>query len=154
MADTSFLKNEVETYVRSVLSAEYHVGFSSRVLTLTTGGTHEFDAVSADGRYVASIKSASGKTSGGNVPSGKVKDLEAELYYLTLVGVPHRLLVVTNPEFFKITSRRLIGRLAPGITLKLIELPEPLGNAAHAVQVTASREVSPGVHGRPGLAGR
>jgi hypothetical protein len=45
--------------------------FSKRVLPLAPGGSHEFDAVSADGMIVASIKSAGGRTSGGKFPGGQ-----------------------------------------------------------------------------------
>ena len=88
MADTSYLKMVVEDYVRETLAKKFGSRFRSRVLTLQTGGHHEFDAVSEDGQIVAAIKSASGKTSGGKNPSGKVQGVEAELYYLTLVSAP------------------------------------------------------------------
>ncbi len=58
MADTSYLKMVVEDYVRETLAKEFAIDFRSRVLTLQTGGHHEFDAVSEDGQIVAAIKSA------------------------------------------------------------------------------------------------
>lgn len=143
MADTTYLKHAVETFVRGRLAEEYGSPFASRVLTLVTGGTHEFDAVSDDGRVVAAIKSASGRTSGSRVPSGKIKDAEAELYYLSLVSAPVRLLVLTNSEFHGILTRRLSGRLAPGISLKLIPLPVQIQQEVTRVQTSASREVVP-----------
>jgi hypothetical protein len=51
----------------------YGVPFEKRVLSLVTGGTHEFDAVSGDGRHVISIKSASGKTAGARTRQGRFK---------------------------------------------------------------------------------
>lgn len=143
MADTSLLKTIVEPHVRAELTSEFGVSFAANTVILTTGGTHEFDAVSTDGRIVASIKSASGKTSGGKVPSGKIKDVEAELYYLSLVSAQNRLLVLTTPEFYDIMSRRLAGRLLREIELRLISLPHELQEQVNLVQKRASAEVSP-----------
>lgn len=78
MANTLYLKRVVEDVVRQHLAQQFGVPFESRELTLVTGGTHEFDAVSEDGRVVASIKSTSGKTSGGKLPSGEIRAAQAE----------------------------------------------------------------------------
>lgn len=142
MADTTYLKNAVEAFVREQLASRYGVPFQSRVLTLVTGGTHEFDAVSADGRVVAAIKAHSGKTARGHHPAAKVRDAEAELYHLTLVAAPIRLLVLTNREFFGIMEQRLTGRLAPGIALEHIRLPDDIQQEVARVQAAASQEVT------------
>jgi hypothetical protein len=142
VADTTFLKGAVERYVRERLATEYGPAFSAEVLPLVSGGTHEFDAVSADLRVVASIKSASGKTAGGRVPAGKINASIAELYFLSLVRAPVRLLVLTNPEFHKILRDKLKGRLAKGLGLKLIELPPEMSAKVRQVRGTASKEVS------------
>jgi hypothetical protein len=142
LADTTFLKGAVERYVREQLAIEYGAAFSAEVLPLVTGGMHEFDAVSADLRVVASIKSASGKTSGGKFPAGKVNSAIAELYFLSLVSAHVRLLVLTTPEFHEILCDRLEGRLAKGLELKLIELPSEMQGRVRQIQVRASDEVS------------
>jgi len=142
MANTTYLKTTVEPFVRSALRAEFGVEFRSRVVTLLTGGSHEFDAVSDDGQVVAAIKSASGKTSGGKNPSGKIKDAEAELYYLTLVNARTRILVLTNQEFYGILQARLRGRLAAGLSLKLVGLPPEMTEEVRRIQREASAEVS------------
>ena len=49
MVDTTVLKRVVEPFVRRVLAKEFGVRFESRIVALSTGGTHEFDAVSDDG---------------------------------------------------------------------------------------------------------
>ena len=82
MANTFYLKTVVEDFVRDTLAKNFSVGFTSRQLTLRTGGHHEFDAVSEDGQIIAAIKSASGMTAGGNIPSGKIQTIEAELWFL------------------------------------------------------------------------
>lgn len=143
MADTTLMKKVVEPHIRGVLAREFGMPFNSEILTLTTGGTHEFDAVSRDGNTVAAIKSASGRTVRGKGPSGKIKSAEAELYYLTLVSAPRRLLVLTDPEFHEIMCARLEGRLAPGISVRLIELPPHIQSQVRRLQKEASDEVSP-----------
>ncbi len=140
-ADTTYLKYKVEEYVRNALQEEYGVAFTSKILTLSTGGTHEFDAVSEDGTVVAAIRAAGGKTSRGRLPSGKMKSAEAELYYLCLVSAPVRMLVLTSPEFYEIMRRRLEGRLAPVITLKLIQLPPEIQSEVDRIHRIASLEV-------------
>ena len=90
MANTRMLTTAVEEYVRTALHAEHRVPFTEQRLALVGGGLHEFDAVSTDGRIIAPIKSASGCTAGGRVPSGKIKDCVAELYFLSMVSAPRR----------------------------------------------------------------
>ncbi|MCL6447252.1 MAG: hypothetical protein K6U04_03725 [Armatimonadetes bacterium] len=142
MANTTYLRKNVEEYVRKELAREFGIAFKPRLLTLITGGKHEFDAVSDDGTIVASIKTAGGKTARGRVPSGKIKNAEAELYYLTLVSASKRLLVFTSQEFYQIMSARLEGRLAPGLSLKLVLLPRNMQEEIKRIQRVASNEVS------------
>lgn len=142
MANTHLMKTLVEPYVRDQLAAEYGQGFSSTFLPLPGGGRHEFDAVSEDGLIVASIKSHSGRTSGGKRPGAKIQACYAELYYLLQVGAPSRVLVMTNPEFFDIFERDSRGRLAPGLDLKLVPLPVDIQNAVDEVTRAASAEMA------------
>ena len=141
MADTTIMKRVVEPFVRETLTDEYGAPFEARTLVLSSGGTHEFDAVSADGRVVAAIKSSSGKTAGGNIPSAKIRGVEADLYYLCLASAPHRLLVLTDPEFYNIILKALAGRIAAGISIKLITLPPEMQARVRRVQKIASDEV-------------
>ncbi|MGD0153411.1 MAG: hypothetical protein ABSC17_06575 [Thermacetogeniaceae bacterium] len=141
MANTNYLKNAVETFIRNQLEQEYGVAFTARTLQLTTGGKHEFDAVSSDGHIVTAIKTASGKTARGKNPSGKIKDVEAELYYLLLIQAPIRQLILTSEEFYKIMVQRLKGRLANGIELRLIILPHDMQEQVTLIQQAASKEI-------------
>lgn len=145
MADTRYLKRTVEEYVRTQLAGEFSAPFRARVLQLVTGGTHEFDAVSEDGKVVAGIKAASGKTLGGCTPVGKIKSAIAELYFLSLVSAPRRILILTDPEFYRILLNRLEGRLAEGLEVKLVQLPPEIEREVAKVRRDASREVSPGI---------
>ncbi len=143
MANTLYLKQVVEEVVRQQLAQQFGIPFKSRTLTLVSGGKHEFDAVSEDEKVVASIKSASGRTSSGLRPAGKINAAVAELYYLTLIEAPTRLLVLTNKEFYEIMKKHLEGRLAPGIDLMFIPLPKNVQEQVAATQALASREVQP-----------
>ena len=141
MANTRYLTTVAESHVRDALGALYGVAFHKRRLPLVTGGLHEFDAVSGDGRIVASVKTASGLTSGGNVPAAKLKDSIAELYFLSLVEAPMRQLILTTPGFYDLLTRHLEGKVAPGVDVVLVPLPEDVQAEVERVQQVASREV-------------
>lgn len=143
MANTAYLRREVEKHVRGVLEARYGIPFTSQVLKLRTGGRHEFDATSVDRRIVVSVKTASGLTAGGKNPSGKVKDCLAELYYLSLVDAPERILVLTTPAFYAIFTKVTAGAVAEGIAIECIQLPAEIQAEVDRIVAAASREVSP-----------
>ena len=111
MANTQFIKTDVEPWVRGELERRFIKPFKALPLNLTTGGKHEFDAVSADGTVIVSIKSASGLTAGGNLPQGKFNNAIAEVYFLSLVEAPTRILLVTNRQFYDLLEKRLKGLL-------------------------------------------
>jgi hypothetical protein len=142
MTDTTYLRSVVESHVREVLGSRHGVPFSSQVLRLRPGGRHEFDAVSADGRIVAGVKTASGRTAGGKIPTGKVKSCLAELYYLSLVDAPVRLLVLTTPAFYEIFTKITAGAVE-GIQIECIALPAGMQAEVDLVVQAASLEVSP-----------
>jgi len=143
VANTSYLRRVVEPFVRQELGRRYNTVFLPKVMGLVSGGQREFNAVSHNAEVVASITSTGGKTVSGNVSSGKVRVAESELYYLTLVSAATKLLVVTSPEFFRMLAKKLEGRLAPGISVELIELPEEMAEEVARVQAEASVEMSP-----------
>jgi hypothetical protein len=143
VADTSFLRRVVEGFVREQMAAEFGQQFAATFLPLRPGGRHEFDAVSSDGRVVASVKAASGLTAGGKVPTGKIKDCLAELYYLSLVDAPIRRLVLTTPAFFTIFTRATAGAVSEGIEIICVPLPADMQLQVDEVVRLASREVTP-----------
>jgi hypothetical protein len=131
VADTRVLKHQVEPYVRERLEAEFGQPFTQQFLPIGqradgSPAMHEFDAVSADGRIVAGIKTSSGKTSGGRHPSGKIAAAYRELYFLSLVKAERRILALTDREFYRILGSECDGKLAPGLELMLIPLPPEL----------------------------
>ena len=140
-ADTTFLV-EIEDHVRAKLSDDFSAEFTKQYLVLPGGGRHEFDAVSDDRQFIASIKSASGRTSGGRHPAAKVKDCIAELYYLSLVNAQRRALILTTPDFHALFIRVMAGKIAPGLEVMHYPLPEHLQAKVAAVQTLASKEMS------------
>jgi len=142
VANTSYLRYTVEPWVRDRLAEGYGQDFDPRVLPLEPGGSHEFDAVSSDGRIVASIKANSGLTSGGNHPTGKVATCLNEVYFLTLVDADERLLVLTNPNFHTILMRATAGQIARAVKVELLELPSDMQRVVDGVTELASREMS------------
>lgn len=142
MANTSYLRSAVEPWVRAQLADRLAVEFEPKRLRLAPGGLHEFDAVSADGRIVASIKANSGLTSGGKHPTGKVATCLNEIYFLSLVVADRRLLVLTNPAFHAIFTKATAGKIADGVGVMLIELPPPMQAMVDGVTALASQEMS------------
>lgn len=145
MANTTYLKETVERYVRQCLGEKFGRPFSSRFLALTRvqgrAHTHEFDAVSEDGTIVCSIKTASWKTGGGKRGSGKIQGAYAEIYFLDHVDAEQKYLVLTDSEFYRNLERNLRGRLAPGIGLMDCELPSDLRNEIDKIRVTSRGEL-------------
>jgi hypothetical protein len=142
MANTAYLRYTVEPWVREHLAVRFGQPFSSEVLGLSPSGRHEFDAVSADRQIVVSIKTNSGLTSGGNKPTGKIMTCLAELYYLSLVDAPTRILLLTNPEFHGIFVAELRGAVAEGIAIELLALPTEMQVEVDKVTSRASREMT------------
>lgn len=143
MANTQFYKTHVEPYVRAEMERLHGRRFSCKILKLITGGTHEFDAVAEDGSIVASIKSLSGKTKGGNNGAARYANCIAELYFLSLVFAETRMLVLTTPEQHTMFTKYIRGRLVPGVSVELLTLPPEIQAEVDRIRSIASGEVSP-----------
>jgi hypothetical protein len=142
VANTALLRYKVEPVIRQRLAAEFGQPFASRVLTLPSGAQREFDAVSADGAVVVSIKTSSGLTSGGNLPGGKINSCIADLYYLSLIDATVRRLVLTNPDFYAIFTTRMHGAIASGVEVVLSPLDAALQAEVDQVIAAASKEMA------------
>ncbi len=143
MANTNYYKTHVEPEVRKALQKEFGVEFSVQFLKLDSGGEHEFDAVSVDKKIVTSIKSSSGKTSGGKRPSAKISIAISEIYFLSLVKAEKKILVLTDPEFYEILLKNLkdTGKLHPDVELKCILLPKEMQDVIDQKRKISSKEV-------------
>jgi len=143
MVNTRYLTTAVEDHVRDVLSAEHQVVFGKQRLRLQPGGYHEFDAVADNGRVVASIKTASVRTSGGGHPAGNIMNCIAELYFLSLVRAPKRLLILTSADFHELFVEAMKGKIPRGIDIVHLPLPADVQVRLAAVQRAANDEIQP-----------
>jgi hypothetical protein len=141
MANTSDLQDAID-WTRSELAGRHGVTVDKRPVRLRPGALHTFNAVSSDGSVVAAISNASGYTSGGRRPVGKIRGAIAELYWLSLVDASTRLLVLTNREFFEILTREMANALPVGVEIIHVALPDELASRVAAVTTAASEEMS------------
>lgn len=141
MANTNYLKNEVENWVRNWLHEQFpgHT-FTKRFLPLVSGGLHEFDAVSEDNNIIAGIKTNSYKTKSGKLPQGKFAGLYQELYFLSMVKGQEKFLILTNQDLFNDFLKRSEGKVADGIELRSCQLPSDILSIVDSVQKKASDE--------------
>lgn len=145
MANTNEIKTKVHPYVRDWLKQKYGIPFGRNRLPLRDcDGFHEFAAVSTDGKIVAEIKAASGKTSGGKHPSGKRASAFEQLYFLLLAIADTKLLILTNLEFLEIIKEKSAGNLPADIQLVYCPLPPELETVVEAVTQKASNEIDRG----------
>lgn len=149
MADTR-AQVEAEDWIRREwMRQEFGQAFSRERLRLSAGGVFDFDAVSADGQIVASISTSCGRTAGGKYPVGKVHKLRSDILFLTMIDVPRRLIVLTEPDMLQICRREAeAGRLPKSIEFKLASLPSELAERLACARERSSLEVRPGGMGR------
>lgn len=143
MVTPRYLTMAVEDHVRDVLSAENQIVFRRRAVRLQPGGYHEFDAVSDNGRIVASVKTASGQSWGARHPSAKVTSCIAELYFLSLAKAHKKLLVLTSVEFHELFRNAMAGKVPHGVEIRHIPLPDEVAARVAAVQQSGTDETQP-----------
>lgn len=146
MSDTQGLKTRVEDEIRAGLAKEFGQAFSKSKLPVgkkAKGGqaVREFDAVSADGQVVASIKSSSWTTSGGNVPAAKINSFYAELYFFGRIGRRARkLLVFTEREALEGFKKVCDGKKPEDVELIHRPLSSAIQRLVRSIREKASRE--------------
>lgn len=121
--------HEIECYVRNQLSKGYRVPFAKRkVFLYSTNESREFDAVSADQKVIANIKSITCKDTKRNY--SLLNRLWNQILKLSLVKREHPnsevLLVLTDPTAFQIwkESPNAIKANELGIQIKFIPIPD------------------------------
>jgi len=114
--------------------------FNKRFLKLTSGGEHEFDAVSEDLSIVAGIKTHSWTTRGGRRPAGKIAQLYQELYFLGLVEAKMKYLILTNEDTYENFKNASYGKVANRIEIIFCQLPPRMEAKVADIQAKASRE--------------
>ncbi len=140
MVNTRYLTTAVEDHVRDVLSAEHQIVFHRQRARLQPGGYHEFDAVSDNGRIVASVKTAA---AGGRHPAGTLTNCLAELYLLSIVRANKKILVLTSPDFHQMFVAAMAGKIPNGITVMHVPLPAEIQARVVSVQQAGTDEIQP-----------
>ena len=145
MADTTYITNTVEPYVRKWLSSQFagHA-FSGRPVHLVTGGDYKFDAVSSDESdesIVGNILSNRPTTRTGWENTGAVRKALNDIQYLERLpsGVT-RVLVFTSEGFRDLIRRRGRRVGAGDIRMLVCPLPAEMRNKLEEVLDAASWE--------------
>ena len=145
MANTQVLKGAVEDFVRGALESEFGTPFVKKRLALVRvegpPSDHEFDAVANDGSVIAGIISSAARTSGGKRNVGAVHHATGELYYLTLTEARRRMLICTDLSFCDLMNSVTRGRLASGLEIRHMTLPDDIEMKAQASRNGSSLEM-------------
>ena len=143
MADTTFIKREIEPYVRERLSKEFagHK-FEERPLPLSlAGGMHKFDAVSEDKTIVGNILSNRPFTRTGRENTGGVKKVLNDFHLLSLLPQSIQpILVFTDGDFCVLARKRSKRFGQERIRMLVCPLPDHLQAKLTKVLNTASQE--------------
>ena len=142
MANTKALTEEVEPFIREWLRKKFGVNFTRKKVPIGSGAFHQFGAVSDDGKIVAAIRRSSGKTSGGNLPSGKIHLIFKDLHLLSLTQAKTKALVITDHEFLDIVKAETRGTLPKDVQLLHCPLPPRLEAIVKSVRQSATDEMS------------
>jgi hypothetical protein len=141
VANTKALVEQVEPFIHEWLQQHFGVTFSRKKVPIGCDAFHQFGAVSDDGKIVAAIRRSSGKTTGNNLPTGKIQLVFKDLHFLSLVQAKTKVLVITDLEFLEIIKAETRGKLPQGVQLLHCELPPHLEAIVKSVRQSASEEM-------------
>ncbi len=143
MAQTN-VQLEVEDWVRKEwLSGQFGQRFSRERLNLISGGVFDFDAVSGDGKIVASISTSGALTARGKLAVGKVTKIRSDILFLLLVSCERRVIVLTESTMLQLCQKEMAaGRLPRTVEFLHADIPQGLKNRLAASQRAASREMT------------
>lgn len=130
MADSK-VQHKVERWiVEHELPKVYGEPFAKRIVSLTWGGSFEFDAVSADAKVVACVSTSCCRTASGKNAIGKFHKIKADTLYLLHANATERLvLVFTDPGMVKhFEAERQRGRFPPATAIELRLSPKNFGS--------------------------
>jgi hypothetical protein len=144
MADTR-VQLEVEDWVRTNwMPNEFGTRFRRERLKLRSGGVFDFDAVSDDDAFVATISTSGAKTSGGKHGVGKMMKLRSDMLFLLLTEAKRRVIVLTEQDMYdRCVAEVQGGRVPPEVEFVLASIPADLRVRLCAARVLSSAEVAP-----------
>ena len=143
MADTTFIKREIEPYVREWLSKEFrgHKFDEKRILIHPSGGMHSFDAVSEDETIVGNILSNRAYTRTRRENTGGVRKALNDIQRLSLLPQSVQpVLVFTDGDFHDLVRRRSAGLRQSRIRMLVCPLGDHLQAELTKVLNAASQE--------------
>jgi hypothetical protein len=147
MADTR-AQGKVEVWIReNWLPRKMRQPFDgNRKVRLRCGGFFEFDAVSRDRKTLVAISTSKGVTKSGRRAVGKVRKIQADLYFLVLAKARRRALVFTEADMYeRFKKERDEGRVPKEVKLFLVErIPAKLSRSLVRARSRASLSATSG----------
>jgi len=146
MADTR-VQVEVEDWVRREWMREhFEQSFTRERLRLSSGGVFDFDAVSHDSKIAATISTSGSKTASGKHAVGKLLKIRSDMFFLLLVEVQRRIVVLTERDMYDLCRKEAEGgRVPSSIEFVHVEIPSQLASKLKNARAEASKEVSPNI---------
>ncbi len=144
MANTHIQK-QVEEWIRQEwMPKHHHQDFSEKDVSLCSGGTFTFDAVSTDGRIVANISTGGLKTSSGKYGPGKVHKIRSDVFFLLLVKAERTLMLLMEQDMYNWwVAEAQKGRVPVRVEFVHVEIPLWLNEKLRVSRWKAAREVTP-----------
>lgn len=142
MADTSPIKKEIEPFVREWLSKRCdNVVLEERSVSLPSGGSYKFDAVSLDGLIIASVLCNRPRTRTGRENTGGVRKALAEIEHMKLLPkTVRKIMVFTDLQFCELIKRRARRFGTEGIEMLVCNLTPEKERILQKVLENASYE--------------
>jgi hypothetical protein len=139
------VQTEVEDWLRTNwFPKQYGQRFHRERLKLRSGGVFDFDAVSDDGKIVASVSTSAGKTASGKYGVGKMMKIRSDIYFLLLVDAQRKVVVFTERDMLDQFKREVDGGRVPSeIEFAFAEIPVELRQRLEQSREKASKEVTP-----------
>lgn len=141
MANTNALKKITEYVIINLSEPLCKKLKPGKVLAGTKGKLKEFDGVSDDCSIVVEVINHGGYTSGGKLPTAKIKNTFSDCYFLSLTKAEKKILAFTNKEFYLIFKEKSDGYIED-IELRYVELPDEYRKIADSVLNSASDEMT------------
>jgi hypothetical protein len=144
MADTS-VQVEIANWIRNEwLPYKYGQRFVRESVSLSSGGSYKFDAISIDGKIAVAISTSGAKTASGKNAIGKKHKIHSDMYFLLLASVERRIVVLTEPDMLSLfRDEDAKGRVSDLIELEPAPIPKEFMDRLQESRRTASLEVTP-----------
>ena len=144
MADTRVQLEAEDWVTREWMTTAFGQVFHRDRVSLRSGGVFDFDAVSQDGKVIATISTSSAMTSGRKLAVGKLQKIRADMLFLLLADAERRVVVLTESDMYDLCIKeREGGRVPHEIEFAHAELPGPLKAKLNEAKKSASEEVQP-----------